>query len=72
MKTINNNTLETMNAPQVLSENEMQNVSGGFVVTSIVYGAIWGGLAVGFSYLVTNAITKKTTGKSIIEICKGK
>ena len=27
MKTINNN--KTMNAPQVLSENEMQNVSGG-------------------------------------------
>ena len=29
MKAIKNNTLETMNAPQVLSDNELQNVAGG-------------------------------------------
>ena len=36
MKTINNN-IETMNAPQVLSDNELNNVAGGGFWTTILW-----------------------------------
>ena len=70
MKTINNN--KTMNAPQVLSENEMQNVSGGVVISSIVAGGLWGAIIVGSSFGITYWLVKKTTGEDMIEIFKGK
>ena len=41
MKTTINNTLETMNAPQMLSNNEMNNVAGGKQTRTLFFDGFW-------------------------------